>query len=342
MSDFTPLRQMRSVSTTITHTFEYYRSRFPSLGRSLLVILGPVIALLVLASALGRVFYPDFYTLGDADALLRAIDGTGGLIVLVTLSSLLSIAAIVLLIAVVYGYLRLDGKMDSEALPTPSQVWPEARQHLASVVFGALLWYVVFIVGIVLVTIPAVFLGLPFGEIGMVLFGVLGLVIAAVWLGVKLCLYFPAIVMDNHNPISAFGRSWALTKGAFWRTLGISFIAAFLVVTVSALVSLPSQFGGEMATLFDMNLTGPLIVFDVVAVVVGHLVYPILYLALGLHYYSQVERHEHEGLEQRIDALDDNDAPSSSTEMRSEHEVSDDASVPASSYADDAPFRDDR
>lgn len=342
MSDFTPLRQTRGVDTTITHTFEYYRSRFKSLAKSLLMILGPVIALIVFCSALGRVFYPDFFTVGDADALRRAFEGTGGVLVLVTLNSLLTIAAFVLLMGVVYGYLRLDEKRDSDALPIPSQVWPEARQHLASVVFGFILCNFVVVVGAALAVIPVAFLGLPFGETGMILFGVLGFFIVAVFLAVRLCLYFPAIVMDNYDLISAFRRSWSLTKGAFWRTLGISFIASFLVMVVGGLVSLPSQFGGQLATLFDMNLTVPLIAFDVVAVVAGYLLYPILYLALGLHYYSQVERHEHKGLEERIDALGGSDAPSSTTATRSEHGGSDGSSLSASSDADNAPFRDDR
>ena len=337
MSDFTPLRQTRGVDATITHTFEYYRSRFKSIAKALLIILGPIVGFHVFLSALGRIFYPEFFSFGDTEVLFESMQGSGGLLLIVTLSWLAIVAALVVIIPVLYGYLRLDERMDDGALPTPSQVWAEARQHLASVVFGGLLWYFVWIIGTILMTIPIMLFGLPFGEIGMAVLAVVGLIGAATFLGVRLCMFFPAIVIDQHGPISAFSRSWNLTKGAFWRTFGISVIAGIIVGTASALLSLPSQFGGGLGMLFDMNLTALLIVFDVVGAVGTYLAYPIFYMALGFHYYSQVERHEYEGLEQRIEALDGEEASLDSREIEES-----DPFARAPSDSDDDPFRNDR
>jgi len=59
-------------------------------------------------------------------------------------------------------------------------------------------------------------------------FGVLISFPLAAWVGIMLCLMFPVVVLERQNSLAAFGRSWQLVKGSFWRFFGI-FALLFVV-----------------------------------------------------------------------------------------------------------------
>lgn len=67
----------------------------------------------------------------------------------------------------------------------------------------------------------------------------LALVVVGVWLGVKLSLVPSAIVLERAGVLAAVRRSWRLVDGYFWKTLGIQYLIAFIVGTVSQVVLTP-------------------------------------------------------------------------------------------------------
>ncbi|MCU1559595.1 hypothetical protein [Mycetocola sp.] len=67
----------------------------------------------------------------------------------------------------------------------------------------------------------------------------LALVAAFVWLGTKLSIVPSVIVLERVGVAAAVRRSWQLTDGYFWRTLGVEFLIAFIVGTVSQVVVTP-------------------------------------------------------------------------------------------------------
>jgi len=76
----------------------------------------------------------------------------------------------------------------------------------------------------------------------MVLVGLGGMglyVVYSLWLSTKL-LFAPAItVLERQGPIQAVKRSWTLTRGSFWRLLGIYLLGQLLAQTVASIVSTP-------------------------------------------------------------------------------------------------------
>lgn len=67
----------------------------------------------------------------------------------------------------------------------------------------------------------------------------LALFVVAVWLGVKLSLVPSAIVLERLGVVASIRRSWRLTDGYFWKTLGVQYLIAFIVGTVSQIVLTP-------------------------------------------------------------------------------------------------------
>lgn len=57
---------------------------------------------------------------------------------------------------------------------------------------------------------------------------------------IKLSMATPALIMENISITQALRRSWELTKGNFWRILGITLLAAILVGIIAAILSSPA------------------------------------------------------------------------------------------------------
>jgi hypothetical protein len=58
-----------------------------------------------------------------------------------------------------------------------------------------------------------------------------------IWVLVRWAVSLPALLAENVGPTAALGRSWALVKDQWWRTLGIVLVLAILTSVVSAAVT---------------------------------------------------------------------------------------------------------
>jgi hypothetical protein len=61
----------------------------------------------------------------------------------------------------------------------------------------------------------------------------------SVWLTIKALLATPALVLESTTLRVAIRRSFTLTRGLFWRTLGISLLAGLIVGIVGQVLQLP-------------------------------------------------------------------------------------------------------
>jgi hypothetical protein len=76
---------------------------------------------------------------------------------------------------------------------------------------------------------------------GIMFLGFVILVPLAIFLGTKLLYIVPAMTIEQVGGIESLGRSWRLTKGAFWRTLGYYLLASLAVSALSFLASMITQ-----------------------------------------------------------------------------------------------------
>jgi hypothetical protein len=123
--------------------------------------------------------------------------------------------------------------------------------------------------------------------------------LAAAWLAVKLLYTSQAAVVESHGAIGSIRRSWRLTQGEFWRTLGYA-IVIYLIVYVLSLfpalaISLPAQF------LLDAQTA--LLAATVAGAIVSVIATPFSAIAYTLMYFDQRVRKEGFDLEQQAQAV---------------------------------------
>jgi hypothetical protein len=83
------------------------------------------------------------------------------------------------------------------------------------------------------------FLGLAFGAVGA-------------WLGIKTALVPSIVMMERLGLFASIRRSWQLTRGSFWRTLGVQLLIGVIVYAATYIVSIPiSLIGGIVIVLVN-------------------------------------------------------------------------------------------
>ncbi len=139
------------------------------------------------------------------------------------------------------------------------QLWRMVGRRLWPLVLWTLLLSTAVLVGLgvvaatvaILVTLGGVWvaLGIILGILGVLLF-----IAGSAWLGTKLSLVPCLIVLERLGIRRSVLRSWSLTRGYFWRTLGIQLLVAVIINVVSQVVVTPVSLLFTVATsLVDPN-----------------------------------------------------------------------------------------
>jgi hypothetical protein len=85
-------------------------------------------------------------------------------------------------------------------------------------------------------------------------FGGLGLIVLAAWLSTKTAVVPSLIVLERLSIRQSIRRSWSLTGGFFWRTLGVLWLIALIVNVVAQIVATPlSLLFSVVISLIDPN-----------------------------------------------------------------------------------------
>ncbi len=76
----------------------------------------------------------------------------------------------------------------------------------------------------------------------------------AAWLGTR-TLFAPCVIaVEGLGPLRAIARSWALTRGMFWRILGISLLASVIISMAASTVSTVFTFAGALLAMQDEGI----------------------------------------------------------------------------------------
>ncbi len=205
----------------------------------------------------------------DLDALTAG--GVGGLLLVMLVPIAISVVASaflqgVMVVEVATG--TLGERLGFGAL------WRRAAKRIGpllgwtAIVTLAVLLVVAVFVGVIVVgalTSPAALVV----AIVATLLGGLGVVVLAAWLGTKLAIVPSIIVLEHAGIGTAVRRSWRLTDGYFWRTLGTLLLVALILNVAAQVVVQPiSLIGTILAVLIDPNGTGSGLTVTIITTVV--------------------------------------------------------------------------
>lgn len=234
---------------------------FQSIRTNPRTMLGVSAVVLIAVTAIGVV--PNFYLLltvrdlgeldpaaSDADvqqALTPMLSAVGGLGLITVLKILATTVLSALLVVAVSE--AVIGRRTS-----PSQVWARVRPRLFAVI-GLSLLTLIIPMALVLGGISlAVVLGLLIGAQSTTGAGVsagllIGLVcvVLAIWIGVRLSLAGPALLLERAGIGLALKRSWRLVGGSWWRVWGVLLVAAIITGIGASIVAGPFSIAQTMA-----------------------------------------------------------------------------------------------
>lgn len=123
-------------------------------------------------------------------------------------------------------------------------LWRQVGRRVWPLVGWTLLLAAALLVGVLLVG-GVVFLCALLGQGWIVLavligvFGGLGLIVVAAWLTTKTAVVPSLIVLERLSIRRSIRRSWSLTTGFFWRTLGVLWLIALIVGVITQMATTP-------------------------------------------------------------------------------------------------------
>ncbi|WP_406831921.1 glycerophosphoryl diester phosphodiesterase membrane domain-containing protein [Pedococcus sp. KACC 23699] len=219
-------------------------------GLALLTSLA-VLLLLAAVGALGYLVVSQVGSSGAADVFL-AIGTIGGFTLLYVASAVTSVALTGMLSYPV-GEAVLGRK------PSIGETWRRTRGMLPRLTGLCLILFIPVVIvfaGLVALVIVAFDHGSNVaGAAGIV--ALVAALVAMAYVGVRLALATPALVLEELAVVAALRRSWALTRGRFWRTLGVLFVSSLIVGVVQQVLGFGFQIvGAALGVAFTSTVGG--------------------------------------------------------------------------------------
>lgn len=212
------------------------------------------LAILLFVAAIVALGYLVVTQVGSSDAadVLLAVGALGGFTLLYVASAVTAVALTGMLSYPV-GEAVLGRK------PSIGETWRRTRGMILRLVGLCLILFIPVVIvfaGLITLIIVAFDQGSNFaGAVGI--FAVLAASVAMVYVGIRLALATPALVLEELGVVQSLRRSWGLTAGRFWRTLGVLFVASFIVGVVQQVLAFGFQIVGvALGVAFTSTVSG--------------------------------------------------------------------------------------
>ncbi|WP_346959716.1 hypothetical protein [uncultured Arthrobacter sp.] len=133
----------------------------------------------------------------------------------------------------------------------------------------------------------------------------LALTVGLVWLAVRLLVAPAAIVVEEIGAAAGLRRSWQLTRGNWWRILGVTLVVGLLVGVLTQIILIPVNLlgSGIGATVFAQGGEGESQAVRIMVTVIGAVV-GALVAALGFAFQTSAVALVYLDLRMRKDGLD--------------------------------------
>lgn len=303
-----PLRPL-AFGTLLGATFQVLRRNpKPTFGFALIITSIVMVLTIVLV---GTVTFLTFSRAEFASADDRAAIEAGST-AMILISALIPAALSIVLAAIVQGVVALEvarGTLGEKN--TLRGLWRGAKGRIGALVGWTLLITLAVFVAIVIVALIigalAAFAG-DAGIAGAIIVGILavfGGLVASLWLSTRLCLVPSVLMLERLTLREAIARSWTLTGGYFWKTLGIVVLVAVIVQTVSSIITVPLNLVMTFSTtLLNPNQVESGAIIAVVVVAILTIVVTLVFSAIAMVIQSATPALIYIDLRMRKEGLD--------------------------------------
>ena len=180
----------------------------------------------------------------------------------------------------VVSYMAIYAKSD-DGIVKSSDVWSKVKSVFLPVLGGSIIFGILVCIGTLFCIIPGV--------------------IVYVYLG----FYMYAYINDETGIIDSFQRSYELVKGNWFITFGFGLVFLILLSILGAVFAIPTYIAMVGRFLEVDFLTSDIYMYmaSLISGVGGIMIYPILYIAMGVMYYSHRNQIEGVDMESEIDNI---------------------------------------
>jgi hypothetical protein len=122
-----------------------------------------------------------------------------------------------------------------------------------------------------------------------VIFALLGLLVASLWLAVAWSLSFPALLSEGIGPAAALGRSFRLVRGRWWPTFGALAVMYLLVAVISGILG--ALLGATLIAAVDSEAVAA-VFFTIINTLASLITLPLLASVVTVLYFDLRVRKE--------------------------------------------------
>ncbi len=170
------------------------------------------------------------------------------------------------------------------------QAWRIARGRILPLLGFGLLSFAAGLVGLVVVVgISALaVLGLEEYSALVIVPLVLGAVALLVWVSVKIVVAPATLMLEGTGPWTSVRRSWALTRGNWWRTFGIVLLTSLIVSIIASVISTPLTFAVSLVFGFSADASATPDALDSIPLLLATQAITALFSAIGYAFQAGV------------------------------------------------------
>ncbi|MEU6443531.1 hypothetical protein [Streptomyces sp. NPDC047046] len=117
--------------------------------------------------------------------------------------------------------------------------WREARPRFWKLLGLTVLVSLVVAAAVLVCLVPGLLVDAAGGGDGLTVLGILGGVVLAIWLYIRLSFSTAALVLERQGIVAAMRRSAKLVDGAWWRTFGILLLTGLIASVAQFVIMLP-------------------------------------------------------------------------------------------------------
>ncbi len=124
---------------------------------------------------------------------------------------------------------------------TVAELWRGYRRRVLLLALVTLAFAVlaVVVVGALVLLVAAIASSSAGGAVAAALVGGAAIAAAAVWFWVRTLLVPPVLMLEDGRTWASVARAWRLTRGSFWRLLGINLLAQIIASVAAQVLSVP-------------------------------------------------------------------------------------------------------